>query len=999
MARLRSSWRLPVRVRYFRRFGRPWLTALATLAVMAGAAAPARAQLSKVETGDLRLVYVSPSEDYVVPHAARSFINAETFLKGLFKYRPDEKITVLLADFSDYGNAGAGTVPHDALRIQIAPLSFSFETILANERMSAIMSHELVHIMMMDEAAGRDRFFRGLFGGKVLPIDSQPESVLYFYLTSPRVAAPRWYHEGGAVFIDTWENGGIGRAQGGYDEMVWRAMVKDHAHIFDPLGLVAEGTKIDFQVEVNSYLYGTRFLTWLGYQYSPAQVIAWISRQPGSRAYYASQFQQVFGTSLDKAWSQWIAFEQQFQEANLAAIRKYPITPYTDLSPRPLGSVSRAFLDEKTHTLYAGFNYPGSVAHIGSISLANGSTTHIKDIKGPNIYQVTSIAYDPAGPTIYYTTDNLAHRDLIALDPATGKATMLQKDARIGDLAFDRADKSLWGIRVLNGIDTLVRIAPPYTDWKQIITFPYGTILYDLDVSPDGTQLAASFGEINGKQNVRVLSMDKVMAGDATPSAAFDFGTGVPNNFVFSPDGRYLYGSSYYTGASNIFRYEIATGKLECVSNAETGFFRPIPLGNDQLIVFRYTGQGFVPARITAKPLNDVSAITFLGEQLVEKHPELKTWALGSPMSVPYDTMPKTTGTYRLGGGLQLESFYPIVQGYKDTQAVGLRVNFSDPLQLNRASLSASYSPAGTIADRERLHVRAEYQRYDWNAHAAYNDADFYDLFGPTKVSRKGYNVTIGHTNTLLFDQPRLLTLKVEGVAAGNLDQLPQYQNIAVKVNRLYSLDANLSYSDVRSSLGHVDDEKGQVWSAVAHADYVNKTLFTRVYGNYDFGLALPMGHSSVWLRTAAGFSPQAASEPFANFYFGGFGNNYVDHGDIKRYRDYYAFPGAALNEIGGRNFVRSLLEWELPPLRFSRAGTPGFYLSFLRPAVFVGGLVTNLDDPGIRTKATTVGAQLDLRFTMLSALDMTLSVGGGVRMERGVPSRREAMVSLALLK
>jgi hypothetical protein len=222
---------------------------------------------------------------------------------------------------------------------------------------------------------------------------------------------------------------------------------------------------------------------------------------------------------------------------------------------------------------------------------------------------------------------------------------------------------------------------------------------------------------------------------------------------------------------------------------------------------------------------------------------------------------------------------------------------------------------------------------------------------------------------------------------------------VAVAIDRLYSAEAALAYTDVRSSLGHVDDEKGQVWSAVLQTDYVNASLFTRLFGHYDAGRALPAGHSSIWLRTAAGFSPQRAADPFANFYFGGFGNNYVDRGEIKRYREYYAFPGAALNEIAGRNFVRSLVEWELPPVRFSRAGTPGFYLSFLRPALFAGGLVTNLDNRGTRRTAATAGGQVDLRFTMLSALDLTLSAGGGVRFERGRPARREAMVSLAVLK
>ncbi|TMH12572.1 MAG: hypothetical protein E6H68_13855, partial [Betaproteobacteria bacterium] len=65
---------------------------------------------------------------------------------------------------------------------------------------------------------------------------------------------------------------------------------------------------------------------------------------------------------------------------------------------------------------------------------------------------------------------------------------------------------------------------------------------------------------------------------------------------MFSRDGRYLYGSSYYTGVSNIFRYEVATGDVVAVSNAESGFFRPVPLADGRLLVLAYTAEGFVPA-------------------------------------------------------------------------------------------------------------------------------------------------------------------------------------------------------------------------------------------------------------------------------------------------------------------------------------------------------------------------------------------------------------------
>ena len=88
--------------------------------------------------------------------------------------------------------------------------------------------------------------------------------------------------------------------------MVFRSMVKDGARFYDPLGLVSEGVKVDFQTEVNSYLYGTRFMSYLAETRSPEDVVRWGGRGSGSRAYYASQFQKVFGTPLEKAWREWV---------------------------------------------------------------------------------------------------------------------------------------------------------------------------------------------------------------------------------------------------------------------------------------------------------------------------------------------------------------------------------------------------------------------------------------------------------------------------------------------------------------------------------------------------------------------------------------------------------------------------------------------------------------------------------------------------------------------
>ena len=975
------------------------LAATLTCSVLLGATS-AYAQLSTEEGSRLRLVYFEGAESYLVPYAARTFFNSLAFQAKLLGYEPDTDITVLLADFEDSGNAGVSVVPRSMMMVQVSPLSFAFETIAANERMNTIMNHELVHVATMDQASRRDRMYRRLFGGKVNPVAEQPETILYSYLTAPRAAAPRWFHEGIAVFIDTWMAGGIGRAQSGYDEMVFRSMVRDDARFYDPLGLVSEGTKIDFQLQINSYLYGTRFMMWLANTYSPGKLIEWVRRQEGSRAYYSSHFRQVYGRSLESAWAGWIEWERAFQQKNLEAIRRHPTTPYRDVSDRALGSVSRAYYDETLGKLYAAFNYPGVVAHVGSIDVETGALERLVDIKGPVIYTVTSLAYDPGTRQLFYTTDNGAHRDLVRLDPDTRRTEVLMKDARIGDLAFNHADRTLWGIRHLNGIVSLVRMAPPYRDWTRVHSWPYGTVVYDLDVSPDGTRLSASFGEISGRQDVRVFATDRLLRGDITPELTFDFGPSVPSGFVFTRDGSALVGSSYYTGVSNIFKYDLATREVAALSNTETGFFRPVPRPEDSdLFVFRYSGAGFVPTRIAAVPLTDVSAITFFGERLVETHPVLKTWMVGSPNAIDLDAKHLVRGTYRLAGGMQRESIYPIVQGYKDTAAVGVRANFSDPLQLNRLNVSAGYSPTTSLPAGERVHLRAEYQRYDWRARATWNDANFYDLFGPTKTGRKGYTLGIGYHRTLLFDDPRRIELETGAMFAGSLDRLPQYQNVEVDVDQLFAVDATVRGRDVRSSLGRVDDEKGMRWSVTLDGNRAAGSWFARTHGTLDLGVPLPLAHSSVWLRSAAGLSPGARDEPFANFFFGGFGNNWVDRGDEKRYRHYYAFPGADLNELGGRNFVKSMLEWNLPPLRFSRLGTPGFHVTWMRPALFAGALVTNLDHDTFRRTATTTGAQLDFQMSALSTLDMMLSVGAAVAFEDGHSPRREFMISLKVLR
>ena len=958
----------------------------------------ASAQFRYVETEDFKLVYPGGAHTYLIPHVIRCYENSFAFHHQRWGFTPYEKPIVVLHDFGDFGNAGASTIPRNRIAVAVAPFNYVYETAPANERINAIMNHELVHIVAGDQYSGRDKFFRRAFSGKVQATTDNPMSIVYEYLTSPRRSAPYWYHEGIAVFFETWMAGGLGRALGPYDEMVFRTKVHDSARFYDLIGLESEAMAIDFQVGVNAYLYGTRFMSYLAWKYGPESLIQWVNRTGGSSSYFGSQFKDVYGISMDEAWSDWIKYEREFQEKNLQTIRQYPLTGYRQFTASGLGSVSRFYFDGSHNRLLAALYYPGRPAHLAAISTVDGSIEHLHDIKGPALFMVTSLAYDSTSGNLFYTADNNEFRELHVYNMESGKSRKLMDDVRIGDLVFDYVDSSLWGVRHFNAISTIVRMPYPYDEWNQIYSWPYGKDIYDLDVSPDGKQLSASLSHISGRQTLIMMPIDSLMKGDTSYTTLHDFGNSIPMNFMFDHSSRYLYGSAYYTGVPNVFRYDLANDSMEAVTNCATGMFRPVPLNSDSVLVLRYTAEGFAPAIIKDTIIEDINPISYFGQQVINEHPDLQNWMVAAPSEIEIDSLVIDSGSYNSLASMRIGSMYPIVEGYKDAVAYGMRFNIAEPVGMRRSNLTVSYSPDARVPENEKWHGSWGYHYLNWNFDANYNGADFYDLFGPTKSSRKGYSISLRTAKTIYSNPPKSVSYSLGATWYGNLQRLPDYQNVNASFDRFLSINGRIGFHSAQASIGAVDFERGVRWELKGNNKLVNGVAYPQIVHDLDFGLSLPVYHSSFWLRSSAGYSYGDRFEPFANFYFGGFGNNWVDHGSIKRYRSYSSLPGLELNELAGTNFLKLTAELNLPPLRFRRLGTSSFYLTWLRVSLFATGIMTNVDSDEYDNRVSALGGQADIRMVLLSHLRFTFSAGYAAAYDRGEYYSDEVMFSLKVL-
>ena len=953
-------------------------------------------RINRYQTGEMELIYFGDRYSYIMPHVAGTFHNAMSFHKKHWAYH-HEKTHVLLTDFEDDGHGGAIVTPDNMIVLGISPFNFAFSITPSYERFQWLFSHEFTHITMADKANSTDRFWRGAFLGKIRRNEKHPVSGLWSYLTVPRWYAPRWYHEGIATYMETWLSGGVGRSLSPYDEMYFRSIIHYDEPLYSVVGLETEGTTIDFQVGANAYLYGTRFITYLGRVYGDEKVRAFYTRSDSSRAFYAAQFKKVFGKSIHKAWQEWMDFERSFQQNNLERIREYPLTPFKPLTNNPKGSFSTVGFDAETKKVYAAINHPGDVSYIGELDLESGDIRKIAELESPMLYTVAYLAYDPQRRDIFVTEHNNKYRSLVRVDAETGKRETLIDISRTGNLTFNETDRSLWGVQHDNGYAKLVKIPEPYTEIVPMHTTEFGRSLFDLDISNDGKKVSATLTGVSGEQSVIMFDIKNLEKGIDTFETVFKSENNTLTQFRFSNDDRYLIGTSYYTGVSNVWRIDLQSRDFELLSNVETGYFAPQQISDDSLFVLKFRRYGMQPGIIPIEVVTDANAIRYMGNGVVDNSPEVIDYSLPPASQQNLDSLKTNEDSYVPLKNMALSNAYPDIAGYKDELVLGYRLNLSDRTGLSKMNLFLAGSPWSEYPGKQQFHGEFTWDYWNWQLNGTYNKTDFYDLFGPTKRSRAGYSVGVSHERKYTLNAPFEWHYGFGATHYGDLEVLPQFQNVATPLRSFQSMSAEIGVSKLRKSLGAVEDEKGYTWSLDAYSYYANGNLYPSLISGQDIGWLVPgIRNTSFWIRNSLGQAFGNKGSAFSSFYFGGFRNNYVDWQQAAQYRKAFAFPGVDIDALPARNFVKTMGELNLKPIRLRRVGTTWLYPTYLKASPFATHLMLN--PTGDVRHVFNAGMQVDIELVLFSYLKTTWSAGYARKMEKAHGPAGQWMFSVKLL-
>ena len=135
------------------------------------------------------------------------------------------------------------------------------------------------------------------------------------------------------------------------------------------------------------------------------------------------------------------------------------------------------------------------------------------------------------------------------------------------------------------------------------------------------------------------------------------------------------------------------------------------------------------------------------------------------------------------------------------------------------------------------------------------------------KRSRKGYAAKVGYDWNIIYDTPRRFDVTFDLAYYDQIDTLPNAQNVTTNFTRLVTGEVGLVYTDLKRSLGAVDDEGIYVGAGLHRQPCQGGEITPQVRGSSAYGFPLPLPHSSLWLRAAGGWANGDRNNTVANFY------------------------------------------------------------------------------------------------------------------------------------
>lgn len=478
-----------------------------------------------------------------LPFAQQVAAVAETVYGRLtvqLAWQPKGRIEVVISDTYDGSNGGATVLPYNRFFIFMnGPVDGELQD--NAPWIEQVFTHELVHVIHMDQARGLPAGLRHVFGRQ--------------FFTFPHIFNPPWVTEGLAVYGETDFEKGFGRGQSALYDAMMRAEVLNGFRTYTEANY--QGGNPDWP-SGQAYLYGYYFFEFLQQRHGRELAMTWLRNWNGNLIPWRmdSRARKVFGVSAETLWTQYLDYLREKFVPRIAAM---PAVEQTALVNDGRVNSDPVWLANGDFYFYRddGRSRP-SIEKIA----ADGTPSTLTHVR-----QFSALAVHPqAGVLISRNAicnNTQVFTDLYRLAD-NGRWQRLTRCGRYPRMAWSAAGQRIAAVHVQDGFSQIVLLAADGAVQQTFDPLPAGETIGQLAWSPDDKQLVASVRRQAGGWNLELLDLAqgqwKLLTRD----------TDLEQQPQFSADGKQVYFLSDHEEIWNLRRMDLHSGQVETLTRTHT---------------------------------------------------------------------------------------------------------------------------------------------------------------------------------------------------------------------------------------------------------------------------------------------------------------------------------------------------------------------------------------------------------------------------------------------
>jgi hypothetical protein len=515
---------------------------------------------------------------------------------------PGETTHIRLEDVSDSANGNATAAPYDAIRLYVTAPEDLSSLGDYDDWMTTLVTHEQTHVFHIDTYGGIPALINGIIGKLLVPNQNQPH----------------WILEGLAVAMESEFTGG-GRIRSSLYDMYLRADVLENN--LAPLDVMSHSVRRWPQGDV-WYLYGGHFIGWIldtfgrdtfaavandyGNNFLPWGINRSIARATGP----TFPLVRTAGRTYPELYRGWIKFIGEKYAAQTGAVRARGLREGVRLThggriaanPRFAPPCGRSGAREELVYHRDDGHRPSGFYRLPLISRQRADEGDLEIVARADGGPLTAsfdaqcgMVFDSVAPSerrfSFYDLHRQPHGTTSAMG-GRGARERWTKGLRARSPDVSPSGRQVAFVTNHAGTATL-RLADMRPEGglgtvRALVPSARGEQAFSPRFSPDGRRVAYSVWKSGGYRDVRVVDVDSGAFFELTHDRANDV---TPS---WSPDGKYVLFSSDRSGISNVYAYEVSSGRLRQVTNVLTGAFMPEVSPDGRTLVYvGYTSEGF----------------------------------------------------------------------------------------------------------------------------------------------------------------------------------------------------------------------------------------------------------------------------------------------------------------------------------------------------------------------------------------------------------------------